>query len=186
MYALHGTARRGLLAALAIAMAWLAMPAQAHAQVDVGGGVFNRAGRLIGSFEGTLSDLRLVLVDDDELRAVGRFTGTLTDKAGNVVRKFTNVPLSLPVDLENSGPVGATCDILHLELGPLNLNVLGLIVRLNRVVLDIDAQAGGGLLGDLLCALADGDVLNLEDILDELEDSDLIGRVLDLINDLLP
>jgi hypothetical protein len=46
------------------------------------------------------------------------------------------------------------CDILHLELGPLNLDLLGLVVNLNRVVLDIDAVSGpGNLLGHLLCAV---------------------------------
>jgi hypothetical protein len=49
----------------------------------------------------------------------------------------------------------ATCDILHLTLGPLDLDLLGLKVHLDRVVLDIVAQSGAGqLLGNLLCAVA--------------------------------
>src|SRR6185369_9776838 len=45
--------------------------------------------------------------------------------------------------------------ILHLTLGPLDLNLLGLLVHLNQVVLDITAQSGpGNLLGNLLCAVA--------------------------------
>ena len=48
----------------------------------------------------------------------------------------------------------ASCDILHLELGPLDLELLGLEVHLNRIVLDIDADPTGGLLGALLCAVA--------------------------------
>lgn len=54
-------------------------------------------------------------------------------------------------------PVAATgsCTILHLTLGPLDLNLLGLMVHLNQVVLDIIAQSGpGNLLGNLLCAVA--------------------------------
>jgi hypothetical protein len=48
-----------------------------------------------------------------------------------------------------------TCPILHLTLGPLDLNLLGLVVHLNQVVLNIDAQGGqGNLLGNLLCAVA--------------------------------
>lgn len=47
------------------------------------------------------------------------------------------------------------CPILHLELGPLDLNLLGLRVQLNQVVLDVDAIPGpGNLLGNLLCAVA--------------------------------
>ncbi len=51
-------------------------------------------------------------------------------------------------------PAGA-CNVLNLRLGPLDLNVLGLVVHLNRVVLNIIAQTGASqLLGNLLCAVA--------------------------------
>jgi hypothetical protein len=44
---------------------------------------------------------------------------------------------------------------LHLTLGPLDLNLLGLQVHLNQVVLDVTAVPGAGnLLGNLLCAVA--------------------------------
>jgi hypothetical protein len=47
-----------------------------------------------------------------------------------------------------------SCAILGLVLGPLHLDVLGLVVDLNRVVLNITGQTGpGNLLGNLLCAL---------------------------------
>ncbi|MEU4393228.1 hypothetical protein [Kribbella sp. NPDC023855] len=52
-------------------------------------------------------------------------------------------------------PEPTPCPILHLELGPLDLNLLGLHVHLNEVVLDITAIPGpGNLLGNLLCAIA--------------------------------
>jgi len=54
------------------------------------------------------------------------------------------------------------CPILHLELGPLTLNLLGLVVNLNNcanptgpVTVDITAIRGA-LLGDLLCRLTGG------------------------------
>ena len=48
----------------------------------------------------------------------------------------------------------ATCDVLHLVLAPLDLDLLGLQVHLDRVVLDIVAVSGAGnLLGNLLCAV---------------------------------
>jgi hypothetical protein len=54
-----------------------------------------------------------------------------------------------------TSPPPATCPILHLDLGPLDLNLLGLRVQLNEVVLDITAIPGpGNLLGNLLCAVA--------------------------------
>ncbi len=48
-----------------------------------------------------------------------------------------------------------SCSILNLVLGPLDLNLLGLTVHLNQVVLNITAIPGAGnLLGNLLCAVA--------------------------------
>ena len=45
--------------------------------------------------------------------------------------------------------------MLNLVLGPLDLNLLGLEVHLDKVVLDIIAVTGAGnLLGNLLCAVA--------------------------------
>jgi hypothetical protein len=54
-----------------------------------------------------------------------------------------------------AGVTAASCDILNLVLGPLDLNLLGLEVHLNQVVLDIVGTTGAGqLLGNLLCAVA--------------------------------
>ena len=49
---------------------------------------------------------------------------------------------------------GLACRVLSLVLGPLDLNLLGLRVQLNQVNLLITAIPGGGLLGDLLCGVA--------------------------------
>ena len=50
--------------------------------------------------------------------------------------------------------VGTDCPILDLVLGPLDLNLLGLMIHLDRLRLTIVARRGGGILGDLLCALS--------------------------------
>jgi hypothetical protein len=50
----------------------------------------------------------------------------------------------------------AICDVLDLELGPLDLNLLGLMVHLDKVHLVITADSEGGILGSLLCSLAGG------------------------------
>src|SRR5439155_22364007 len=87
----------------------------------------------------------------------------------------SNVPVQTPTPF----PANA-CPILHLELGPLDLNLLGLVVHLDRVVLDITAVPGSGnLLGNLLCAIA-----HLLDMTPTPGPSDqiigLLNRVLDL------
>ena len=71
----------------------------------------------------------------------------------------------------------ATCDILNLVLAPLDLDLHGLQVHLDRVVLNIVAQTGAGnLLGNLLCAvtgLLDGGL------------NGLLGRLTRLLNRIL-
>ena len=49
---------------------------------------------------------------------------------------------------------GQSCPILNLSLGPINLTLLGLNVDTSAICLDITANEGQGLLGDLLCAVA--------------------------------
>lgn len=70
------------------------------------------------------------------------------------------------------------CPILHLELGPLDLNLLGLRVQLNQVVLDVTAIPGpGNLLGNLLCAIAG--------LLDGLDLGGILGGLLQRLLDAL-
>ena len=45
--------------------------------------------------------------------------------------------------------------MLDLVVGPLNLQLLGLVVDLQRVHLSVTATRGAGALGDLFCQLAD-------------------------------
>jgi hypothetical protein len=100
-----------------------------------------------GTFAGTLN-LNSVAVQNGQLVGIGTLSGTLTDLNGQPIGTVTNVPVTLPLQ------AAGTCDILHLTLGPLDLNLLGLRVQLSQVVLDITAHsAPGNLLGNLLCAV---------------------------------
>src|SRR5262245_43169145 len=101
-----------------------------------------------GTFAGTLNITQFA-AQNGQVVAIGTLTGTLTNAAGQVIGTVTDVPVTLPV-----APCAAS-QILHLALGPLDLNLLGLMVHLNEVVLDISAQPGSGnLLGNLLSAVA--------------------------------
>jgi len=103
-----------------------------------------------GSLTGTLQVTQF-LVQGGQLVAKGLLTGVLTD-ASSITHTITNLAVTLPVDLlQTTG----TCQILHLVLGPLNLDLLGLQVTTDRIVADITAQSGSGkLLGNLLCQVA--------------------------------
>jgi hypothetical protein len=100
-----------------------------------------------GSFAGTFTPTRFVN-QNGQLAAVGTLAGTLTNSAGTSLGAVSQ-QITVPVQ------AAATCDILNLDLGPLDLNLLGLQVHLDEVVLDITAQQGpGNLLGNLLCSIA--------------------------------
>ncbi|HEX7745311.1 MAG TPA: hypothetical protein VF462_08635 [Micromonosporaceae bacterium] len=123
-----------------------AAPAAASVSTPITG-TFTDALGGVGRFAGTFTPNRVVN-QNGRLAAVGTVTGTLTNSLGAVVG---TVSQQVTVPLQAT----ATCDILHLELGPLDLNLLGLVVHLDKVVLDITAQQGpGNLLGNLLCAVA--------------------------------
>jgi len=95
--------------------------------------------------------------DGGKLMMRSAVTTTLQGARGSVPHTKT---MNLQVkDVTSGAPAAgvsaASCDILNLVLGPLDLNLLGLEVHLNQVVLDIVAVSGAGnLLGNLLCAVA--------------------------------
>ena len=109
-------------------------------------------------FSGTYGIYRFV-VKNGEVWSVGTLSGRL--KGRHVTRGNVMMPATLN-DTSTTGTAQAaqTCTVLHLVLGPITLNLLGLHVTLGGglqanqpIVLDITAQQGGGLLGDLLCGL---------------------------------
>ena len=106
-------------------------------------GTTSKGGKFTGNFA-----ISRFQVAGDQIVAVGTLTGTIQNSVGNVIGTVLKT-VQMLVTIR-----AATCDILHLELGPLDLDLLGLEVHLNKVVLDIDADPTGGLLGALLCAVA--------------------------------
>jgi len=102
------------------------------------------------------------------LKAVGHLSGTLTKKSGATkavservrmpvnmsATRAANTASALPTTSSTASTSAVSCDVLHLVLGPLDLDLLGLVVHLDKVVLDITAVPGAGaLLGNLLCAV---------------------------------
>jgi hypothetical protein len=105
-----------------------------------------------GSDGGTLTgnlEITRFASQGGQLFAVGDLTGTYTNASGTTPVNVENV--RMPVQAQQ----GMTCEILNLTLGPLDLDLLGLIVHLDQVHLEITAEQGpGNLLGNLLCAVA--------------------------------
>jgi hypothetical protein len=152
-----------------LALAPLSAAAQSPAQnpfenIPVTGTITEQGG---GTFSGTLNIERFQVQGNREIVAVGRLSGTLKPTNGPE-RQVRDHPVRWPVQSINGKQVAqmppeptglaslalqASCAILDLVLGPLDLNLLGLRVQLNQVVLHVTGVQGQ-LLGDLLCALS--------------------------------
>jgi hypothetical protein len=127
----------------------------------------NAVDSLGNSFNGVLTITHFdPSTSGNQIIATGTLTGTKTvNGTTSAVTQTVTLPLISAT---------ASCPILSLTLGPLNLNILGLQVTLNQVVLNITAVPGAGnLLGNLLC-----DVANL------LNGSNLSGLLTTLVGDL--
>ena len=178
--------RLSILAAIMLFVASAALadkPQTPALSVPIGGSFVDVAGGT-GKFVGTFKIVNFA-AENGKLVAQGFLSGTMTDSTGAVigsVLKSVSLPASVTSGASSSplramdahaAAIGA-CPLLHLDLGPLNLDLLGLEVHLSEVVLDLIAQSGAGnLLGNLLCAVAN--LLN----------GGSLGSLIDLLNQIL-
>ena len=99
---------------------------------------------------GTLTAIKITNVSVVSGNLVASGFATVNTVSGTAIGFFQNQPLSASTVTSKD-----VCPILHLVLGPIRLDLLGLVVKTNQIVLDITAVAGpGNLLGNLLCAVA--------------------------------
>ncbi len=147
---------------------------------DVTATVVNaETGKRVGRFTGTLSLDSFSLSDTaDAIETSGTLDGAV--KAGSTTESVSQSFSDVTTALASNGG----CTILTLDLGPLDLEILGLRVQLNRIELDITGETGAGnLLGNLLCGIANigsgSGLAGLSGILD-----DLLGVVNDLLGSL--
>lgn len=132
--------------------------------------------------KGSFTPIRTV-ERDGVLYMKGFLRGVIIDEGPNT--RFSGLKV-IPIKSINGSSVtsarsattAAACDVLNLVLGPLDLDILGLQVSLDRVVLDIVAVPGAGnLLGNLLCAVAG--------LLDGGPLAGLLGQLQTLLNQIL-
>ncbi len=110
-------------------------------------------------FSGTLGIQRFVAAHG-KAWAVGTLKGKLGGQ--NVTRYGVMMPANLTGAPSGKARGAQSCPVLHLVLGPITLNLLGLVVTLGGgpqmnqpIVLDITAISGpGNLLGNLLCGVS--------------------------------
>jgi hypothetical protein len=109
-------------------------------------------------------------------KVIGNALNAVFSFTANGQTTTTAVPLNL------AGTNGS-CTILDLTIGPINLDLLGLVVQTNQIHLQITAQQGpGNLLGNLLCGLANalnggGSLTQISNILNRLLSGGLLTAV---------
>jgi hypothetical protein len=104
-----------------------------------------RSGGVLGSLFCSLANAK---VKTARVSAAARLNRELR-KTGTLRPLGFSVPVSAV-----TAQAAPTCNVLDLVLGPLNVDLLGLVVDLNRVHLTITANPTGGVLGSLFCGLA--------------------------------
>lgn len=121
-------------------------------------------------FTGTYGIQRVIAGKDGKAYAYGTLKGKL--KGRHVTRYGVLMPISV-TGAEGARTAQATCPVLNLVIGPVDLNLLGLRVRLGGgtdfsqpIVLDLTAYQGQALLGDLLCGVSN--LLNQNGLLTQL------------------
>jgi hypothetical protein len=135
-----------------------------------------------GTFQGTAT-ITGFAVNGQNVVAVGTIAG-IVNGTQSIVTTFS-APITQPTAIGTAAaaePATAACQILNLVLGPLNLNILGLVISIpNPIVLNISAVPGAGnLLGNLLCAVAN--LLNGGGPLQQI--ADLLNQILGILNGL--
>jgi len=106
-----------------------------------------------------------LVISDIKLTDPQLVDGVLTATEGTISGTLAGLPFDTTINnlsLDLFPDQATECAVLHLELGPINVALLGLHVDTSQICLDITAIHNGGLLGELLCGLAG---LDLDEIL---------------------
>lgn len=171
-----------LLALLPVLASFVLTPSQAHAKsaggspvkaaIPSGTSVTTTGGTAAGTLSNGVFQIQSFANQNGQLVANGTVTGTLKTATGatQTVKTAATAPVTA---------ASGTCSILDLTLGPINLNLLGLVVQTNAIHLTITAQQGpGNLLGNLLCSVAN--LLN-----GGLPTGSLLNQLVTLLNQIL-
>jgi hypothetical protein len=145
------------------------------------GSSFSEQLRHAGVDVGQLVNIAIQNVSTAALNAAGNLTGTTNALVTLPGGQAQSIPVTWTLEKpavahrDHAGDVATQqlteidCPILNLELGPIDLNVLGLRVETSKICLRVGANEGpGNLLGNLLCELTgllDNPLANLSGIL---------------------
>jgi len=179
------------IAVLLLATTALAAQSDKQAKNDVGEGAAPLQLPIAGSaagggaFAGTLSIQRFE-ARGDQVVAIGMVSGRVAGGGTGLAG-----PVALPVQLgpgvqgaaaSNAVVAQATCQVLHLDVGAVNLNLAGVLVTTQPVSIDLSGDSAGPL-GNLTCTILAtlNNVVGVVGLLNQ-----LLGVVTGLVGGLVP
>jgi hypothetical protein len=117
----------------------------------------------VGEILGSAIDFSDITITDVQLEGLELVDGVVTATGGFVTGTVAGLPFTADItnfalELIPDAESGEACSILDLELGPIDIDLLGLHVDTSPICLSVTAFQGEGLLGDLLCGIAGGDL----------------------------
>jgi len=115
----------------------------------------------VGEILGSAIDFANITITDVQLEGLELVDGVVTATGGTVSGLVGSLPFTADItnfalELIPDSEAGETCSVLDLELGPIDIDLLGLHVDTSPICLNVTAIQGGGILGDLLCGIAGG------------------------------
>ncbi len=134
------------------------------------------AGTFTGTFSISRFEVRQNPAGEKAAFAIGVVRGSLAGTgsvlAGEVAAPVTVGAASAPAAASNAAvaqPQAATCQVLHLDIGAVNLNVQGIIVATQPISIDISGDSAAPL-GNLVCTIEStlNNVVGLVDLLNQL------------------
>ena len=120
---------------------------------DISLDVYGREGRVLGDLFCALAHAKV---------SFPRVASAMNSRLDGRPLRVLAASSSLPATAAQAQAQPQTCQVLKLVLGPLHLDLLGLVVdlygktRSDPVIVTITAQPDKGLLGQLLCGIAGG------------------------------
>jgi hypothetical protein len=159
---------------------------QARARVPISG---SATGPSKATFAGTLHVERFA-VRDDRIVVIGMITASVSDKHGKSLGSAAVGRVELPVNVRadaavragSQGDARAVCGVLHLDVGAVNLNLLGVQFATAPITIDLSAD-DAEVLGQLICTALElvGNVVALVDVLNQ-----ILGLLTGLLGGIIP
>ncbi len=159
-------------------------------QLPIAGSVTKDSVPTGGTFVGTLS-IRRFEARSGQVVAIGMVRGTVAgvETAGTVLVGEATFPVLAGPASQAAAPnslvaqqQAATCQALHLDIGSVNLNVLGLVVATQPIAIDLSGDSSAPL-GNLVCTTLQtlNNVVGLVGLLNQ-----LLGTLTGLVGGLVP